>query len=200
MYLSLVKPFFDKILSIFVLLVFLPIYVIVSICILCIMGRPILFSQSRIGYGEKEFKVLKFRTMKNREDFPPDTPSRLRLTKFGLFLRRTSLDEIPQIFNIIKGDMSFIGPRPLLPEYLPLYSEKHKKRHSVKPGITGLAQVNGRNRLSWTEKFDLDVAYVKEVSLMTDIKILIKTLLVIFSGSDITPKNKEISERFNGKN
>ena len=160
------------------------------------MGRPILFKQERPGLNEKIFTLYKFRTM--RLSFQEIGDDEIRLTRLGKLLRSLSLDELPQLFNIIKGDMSFIGPRPLLVKYLPLYNEHQRKRHRVRPGLSGLAQVNGRNTLSWNEKFEYDVKYVENVTLIQDLKILIKTLIVILKKVGISSKTSVTMEEFKG--
>jgi undecaprenyl phosphate N,N'-diacetylbacillosamine 1-phosphate transferase len=167
--------------------------------ILIKIGRPILFKQQRPGYKEKIFTLYKFRTMSNNIDKHGSLLSdSKRLSKFGKIIRSTSLDELPQLFNVLKGDMSFVGPRPLLVEYLPLYSSKQKTRHNVKPGITGWAQVNGRNAISWQEKFELDCWYVENKSFILDIKILLLTFLRIFKRVGINSKTSATMEKFKG--
>jgi len=188
------KRFFDILGSLLLILVLSPLFVIVGILIFFKMGSPILFKQNRPGHNESIFEIYKFRTMLNG-DLSDDE----RLTKFGLKLRELSLDELPQLFNILKGDMSFIGPRPLLCEYLPLYDDNQKKRHLIKPGITGLAQVSGRNSLSWDDKFKLDIEYVENVSFMMDIKIAIKTIQKVYYKDGISSSSSKTMERFLGK-
>jgi len=183
-----------------VLLVLLsPLFVITSVAIYLSMGKPILFRQKRPGYKEKIFKIYKFRTMTNEKDengnFLPDEQ---RLKGIGKLIRSTSLDELPQLFNVLKGDMSFVGPRPLLVEYLPLYNERQKKRHNVKPGITGWAQVNGRNAISWEQKFEYDVWYVEHQSFWLDMKILWMTFLKVVKRSGVNSKNSATMEKFGG--
>ena len=174
------KLIFDKTLALILILLFSPIYLIVSILIFIKMGKPILFRQQRPGINEKIFGIYKFRTMTNEKDDKGELlPDEERLVGIGKFIRSTSLDELPQLFNVLKGNMSFVGPRPLLIEYLPLYNEKQKKRHTVKPGITGWAQVNGRNAISWKQKFDYDVWYVERQSYWLDMKILWMTFLKV---------------------
>lgn len=194
------KRAFDFILALFLILLFLPIFIIISFLILITMGRPILFSQSRPGYKEKIFGIYKFRTMTNDIDENGELlPDLQRLHGVGKFTRSTSLDELPQLFNVLKGDMSFVGPRPLLIEYLPLYSDRQKKRHDIPPGITGWAQVNGRNAISWKEKFELDVWYVEHHSFWLDIKILWLTFLKVLKRSDISSSNSVTAEKFKGE-
>jgi lipopolysaccharide/colanic/teichoic acid biosynthesis glycosyltransferase len=162
-------------------------------------GAGVFFFQERPGKNEKIFKVIKFKTMNDRKDASGNLlPDAQRLTKVGKFVRSTSLDEIPQLLNVIKGDMSLIGPRPLLVQYLPLYNETQRRRHEVRPGITGWAQVNGRNAISWAQKFAYDVWYVDNVSLSLDIKILIKTILKVFKRDGISSGTSATMEYFKG--
>lgn len=163
-------------------------------------GKPFFF-QWRPGLNGKLFKIIKFKTMNDKKDSEGNLlPNVQRLTKVGRFVRKTSLDEIPQLLNVIKGDMSLVGPRPLLPEYLPIYNEKQQRRHEVRPGITGWAQVNGRNTISWTQKFDYDVYYVDHCSLLLDIKILFKTVIKTIQAKDINAGKEIIMDKFNGTN
>ena len=172
---------------------------IISLLVRVKLGSPVLFRQQRPGKDGKVFDMIKYRTMTDQRDEKGDLlPDEMRLTKFGKLLRATSLDELPEIFLILKGDLSIIGPRPLLVSYLPLYNEHQKRRHEAKPGLTGYAQVNGRNAISWEEKFDLDVWYVDHVSFMTDIKILFKTVQVVFKRSGISSGTSETMEAFVG--
>ena len=195
----MIKSIFDKILALFLIILFSPIYIIVSLLIFFKMGRPILFRQKRPGYKEKIFGIYKFRTMTNEKDANGNLlPDDKRLVGIGKFIRSTSLDELPQLFNVLKGEMSFVGPRPLLEEYLPLYNEKQKRRHDVKPGITGWAQVNGRNAISWEQKFDYDVWYVDNQSFWLDIKILWLTFLKVVKRSDISSSTSSTMEKFTG--
>jgi len=193
------KLIFDKTLALILILLFSPIYLIVSILIFIKMGKPILFRQQRPGINEKIFGIYKFRTMTNEKDDKGELlPDEERLVGIGKFIRSTSLDELPQLFNVLKGNMSFVGPRPLLIEYLPLYNEKQKKRHTVKPGITGWAQVNGRNAISWKQKFDYDVWYVERQSYWLDMKILWMTFLKVIKRSDISSDTTVTMEKFEG--
>ena len=193
------KNLFDKSLALFLIIFFSPIYIIVSFLIYKKMGKPILFRQKRPGYKEKIFGIYKFRTMTNEKDADGNLlPDDKRLIGIGRFIRSTSLDELPQLFNVLKGEMSFVGPRPLLKEYLPLYNEKQKRRHDVKPGITGWAQVNGRNAISWEQKFDYDVWYVDNQSFLLDIKILWLTFLKVVKRSDISSSTSSTMEKFTG--
>ena len=195
----MIKSIFDKILALFLIILFLPIYIVVSLLIFFKMGSPILFRQKRPGYKEKIFGIYKFRTMTNEKDVDGNLlPDDKRLVGIGKFIRSTSLDELPQLFNVLKGEMSFVGPRPLLEEYLPLYNEKQKRRHDVKPGITGWAQVNGRNAISWEQKFDYDVWYVDNQSFWLDIKILWLTFLKVVKRSDISSSTSSTMEKFTG--
>ena len=192
------KNFCDKLFALFILIILSPIFLIVSILILNILGKPIIFKQVRPGYNNKLFTIYKFRTMgeiKNNAISPHDQS---RISILGKILRKLSLDEIPQLINIVKGDMSFVGPRPLLTEYLDLYSKEQLIRHTVKPGISGWAQINGRNALLWPEKFKLDVWYVYNQSFFLDIKIIILTFLKIFQFSDINSSKDLTSEPFKG--
>ena len=195
------KRLFDVLLSIFLLIILSPIIIIIYILVFVIMGKPAIFKQPRGGYKGKIFTIYKFRTMTNKTDEHGVLLSdEERLNSFGKFLRYTSLDEFPQIINVLKGDMSLIGPRPQIVEYLPLYSEKQFKRHDVKPGITGWAQVNGRNDISWTKKFEYDVWYVENQSFMLDMKILFKTFLHFFNPQGVSQEGHATVEKFNGKN
>ncbi len=195
----MLKSLFDKTLALFLIILFSPIYIVVSLLIFLKMGSPILFRQKRPGYKEKIFGIYKFRTMTNDTDKNGNLlPDDKRLVGIGKFIRSTSLDELPQLFNVLKGEMSFVGPRPLLEEYLPLYNEKQKRRHDVKPGITGWAQVNGRNAISWEQKFDYDVWYVDNQSFWLDIKILWLTFLKVVKRSDISSSTSSTMEKFTG--
>lgn len=195
----MLKSLFDKILALFLIIFFSPIYILVSLMIWKKMGTPILFRQDRPGYKEKIFSIYKFRTMTNETDSEGNLLSdEKRLVGIGKFIRSTSLDELPQLFNVIKGDMSFVGPRPLLIDYLDLYSSEQKRRHEVKPGITGWAQVNGRNAISWEQKFEYDVWYVDNQSFFLDIKILWMTFLKVLKRSDINSSNSVTIEKFKG--
>lgn len=181
-------------------LVFLsPLITIVAIISLFKMGRPIVFSQIRAGYQGKPIRIYKFRSMTNGKDENGNLlPDENRLTKYGLFLRRWSLDELPQLFNILKGDLSIVGPRPLHMNYLPLYSKKEARRHEVKPGITGWAQINGRNEISWQEKFAYDVWYVDNQSFLLDLKIICLTIPTIIRGNGINMDGQVTAPTFEG--
>ena len=201
---GLYERFFKRALDIFcslmALLVFWWLYVIVAILVRVKLGSPVLFTQDRPGKDEKIFKLYKFRTMTDARDESGNLlPDDVRLTKFGKLLRSTSLDELPEVFNILKGDMSIIGPRPLLVKYLPLYNEEQKRRHEVRPGLSGYAQVNGRNSVSWEEKFRMDVEYVDHVTFMGDVKIILGTLLKAFVKRDgINSETAATMEEFTG--
>lgn len=195
----MLKSFFDKILSLFLIIIFSPIYIIVSFLIYKKMGSPIFFKQKRPGYKEEIFGIYKFRTMTNKTDKDGNLlPDDQRLVGIGKFIRSTSLDELPQLFNVLKGEMSFVGPRPLLTEYLELYNDKQKRRHDVKPGITGWAQVNGRNAISWEQKFEYDVWYVENQSFTLDMEILWMTFLKVLKRSDISSSTSTTMEKFTG--
>jgi undecaprenyl phosphate N,N'-diacetylbacillosamine 1-phosphate transferase len=195
----MIKSIFDKLLALFLIILFLPLYIIISLLILLTMGKPVLFRQKRPGKDGKIFEIYKFRTMTDETDEKGELlPDEKRLSGIGKFIRSTSLDELPQLFNVLKGDMSFVGPRPLLVEYLPLYNERQKKRHHVKPGITGWAQVNGRNAISWEEKFEYDIWYVEHRSFWLDMKILYLTVLKIFERSGINTEDGVTMEKFKG--
>lgn len=193
------KRLFDVAISAFALLVLgLPLLVI-SWLVYRKLGSPILFRQIRPGLGGKPFEMIKFRTMTNSTGADGEMLSDAqRLTVFGRFLRSSSLDELPELWNVLKGQMSLVGPRPLLMEYLPLYNEHQNKRHSVKPGVTGWAQVNGRNAISWEEKFDLDVWYTENYSILLDIKIIMLTILKVFKREGISAQNDSTMPKFTG--
>ena len=193
------KRLFDIILSSMLLISLLPILIIISILIFLLNGYPIIFSQSRPGLNNELFKIYKFRTMINIKNNSIYTETK-RITTFGKFLRNYSIDELPELFNVLKGDMSFVGPRPLLPEYLNLYNKNQISRHNVKPGITGWAQINGRNSLSWSEKFEYDIWYVNNQNFLLDIKIIFITIIKLFKKENINNKYGKIPEKFNGKN
>ena len=189
----------DFILSLIAILVLSPILVLLASLVRVKLGSPILFKQPRPGLNEKIFMMYKFRTMTDETDRDGNLlPDNIRLTKFGRFLRSTSLDELPELFNILKGDMSIIGPRPLLVQYLPLYNEHQKRRHEVRPGLSGLAQANGRNAISWEDKFDLDVQYVDNVSFIGDWKIILLTIKKVLVREGISSNSSETMEPFKG--
>jgi sugar transferase EpsL len=187
MLLDMTKRLFDLSLSIVAFIVLMPVLALVYILVGIKLGRPVLFRQSRTGRGGRLFQLYKFRSMTSEVDASGRLlPDAVRLTTFGRLLRRTSLDELPELFNIIRGDMSLVGPRPLLPQYLDHYSERQNRRHEVLPGLTGWAQVNGRNGVGWNERFEMDVWYVENQSLALDIKILLLTILAVLSPSGIS--------------
>ncbi len=194
-----VKRLSDIILTIPVLILLSPIMTAIALLVLCIHGKPILFRQQRPGYKGQIFTIYKFRTMKNQVD-PQGRllPDKKRLTKLGRFLRATSLDELPELFNVLKGEMSLVGPRPLLIAYLPLYNSEQARRHDMPPGITGWAQVNGRNALSWQDKFQLDVWYIDHWSLWLDIKILFTTIVKVLKREGISQPGQATAAPFKG--
>lgn len=197
----IIKRLFDIICALGGIIVLSPIFIICAILIRTNLGSPIFFKQRRIGKINKEFEIIKFRTMKDNFDKDGNAlPDDQRMTKLGEVLRSLSLDELPELINILKGDMSLIGPRPLLVQYLPLYNERQIKRHDVTPGLTGWAQVNGRNLLTWNEKFELDVWYVENWSLGLDIKIFFMTFYKVFKREGISQEGKATMEFFNGNN
>jgi len=194
-----IKRPFDLFLVFLSLPLILPIYLFIVLLVLTQLNSPVLFRQSRLGLNGKIFNMYKFRTMTSECDKNGVLLSdEARLTTFGKFLRSTSLDELPSLWNVLKGDMCLVGPRPLLIEYLPLYSEKQSRRHEVKPGITGWAQVNGRNAISWDEKFDLDVWYVDNQSIWLDIKILWMTVKKVIARDGISQSNHVTMDKFKG--
>lgn len=189
----------DIVLSLVALIVLSPVITIVALLVRTKLGSPILFTQERPGLNEETFKMYKFRTMTDdKNEAGKHLPDEVRLTKFGKLLRATSLDELPELFNILKGDMSVIGPRPLLVQYLPLYNEFQKRRHEVRPGLSGLAQVNGRNAISWDDKFNLDVEYVDNVSFLEDWKIIFLTIKKVFVKEGISSDTAATMEAFTG--
>ena len=191
MYAKYIKRTLDLILSLMALIVLMPLMIIIGILVRINLGSPIIFKQKRPGKNEKIFTLYKFRTMTDKRDIDGNLlPDEYRLTKFGKFLRSTSLDELPELINIIKGDMAIVGPRPLLVEYLPYYTEEEKHRHDVRPGLTGLAQVNGRNAISWEEKLKYDTEYIKEISFYSDLKIIFKTIKKTIKREDILMGNE----------
>ena len=196
-----IKRVLEFIIALIGLILASPILLVVAILVKTKLGSPILFRQQRVGLNGEIFEMVKFRTMKDATDLEGNPlPDEERLTKFGQLLRKTSLDELPELWNVLKGDMSLVGPRPLLVEYLPLYSEEQMKRHHVRPGITGYAQVNGRNNISWTKKFELDVYYVENFSLWLDVKILFQTVAKVLGQADINQEGNVTMEKFNGMN
>lgn len=201
MYAKYFKRVIDFCLSLIGLIVLSPILIILIILGTIFMRGNPFFTQARPGKDEKIFKLIKFRTMDNRKDSDGNLlPDEVRLNKYGRFLRSTSLDELPELINILKGDMAIVGPRPLLIQYLPLYSSEQKRRHSVRPGLTGWAQVNGRNGISWTKKFELDVEYVQNISFSMDLKIIIMTVKAVVLRDGISSKTCDTMEDFDGTN
>ena len=199
MYKLFFKIFFDFILSLIAIIMLSPVYLIVIVLVRIKLGSPVFFTQKRPGKDEKIFKMYKFRTMTNEVDENGNLlPDDKRLTKFGKLLRSTSLDELPELFNILKGDMSIVGPRPLLVRYLPLYNEYQKHRHDARPGFTGWAQCNGRNSISWEEKFDLDVYYVNHITFLLDVKIIFKTVKTVLCREGISSEASATMEEFRG--
>lgn len=201
MYRQFFKRFLDFFVAFMALLVLSPLLIPITLLLaLANSGKPFFF-QKRPGKNERIFQIVKFKTMTDERDSKGGLlPDEKRLTTVGSFVRKTSIDELPQLINVIKGDMSLIGPRPLLPQYLSLYSERQKKRHSVRPGITGWAQVNGRNAISWTKKFEYDVWYVENLSFSLDVKIIFKTIKKVLISEGINTANMATTEAFNGKN
>jgi len=200
-YVHFIKRLIDFVIAITTLLLLLPVIVIVTILLfIANKGKPFFF-QERIGKNEKSFYVIKFKSMNDKRDAQGKLlPDNIRLTRVGSFVRKTSLDELPQLINVLKGDMSLVGPRPLLPKYVPLYSQEQRKRHLVQPGITGWAQVNGRNSISWTEKFKLDVYYQQNISFMLDAKILFLTVLKVINREGVNQSDERPMMPFNGSN
>lgn len=199
MYQLFIKRLFDFILSLMAIIILSPVFIIVALLVRIKLGSPILFKQERPGLNEKIFKMYKFRTMTSEVDKEGNLlPDEVRLTSFGQLLRSTSLDELPELFNIFKGDMSIVGPRPLLVKYLPLYNDEQKHRHDVRPGLTGLAQVNGRNAISWEDKFKYDVEYTKNVTFMNDLKIIFETILKVIKRDGISSEKSVTMEEFKG--
>ncbi|RTI86682.1 undecaprenyl phosphate N,N'-diacetylbacillosamine 1-phosphate transferase [Campylobacter jejuni] len=200
MYEKVFKRIFDFILALVLLVLFSPVILLTALLLKITQGS-VIFIQNRPGLDEKIFKIYKFKTMSDERDEKGDLLSdELRLKAFGKIVRSLSLDELLQLFNVLKGDMSFVGPRPLLVEYLPFYNEEQKLRHKVRPGITGWAQVNGRNAISWQKKFELDVYYVKNISFFLDLKIMFLTALKVLKRSEVSKEGHVTTEKFNGKN
>jgi len=201
MYRNFLKRVIDILGALFLLILTSPIIIATAIFIYFKVSRDVIFTQARPGLNEKIFKIYKFKTMSDERDANGELlPDEQRLGKFGKLIRSLSLDELPQLFNVLKGDMSFIGPRPLLVEYLPLYDAEQATRHDVRPGITGLAQVNGRNAISWAEKFKFDARYVRELSFALDVKIAILTVQKVLKRSGVSKEGMATTEKFNGRN
>ncbi|SDR70111.1 sugar transferase [Gramella sp. MAR_2010_147] len=201
MYRKFFKPFLDFIISLTGLVIISPLLILIIILLaIANNGKPFFF-QNRPGKSGRNFKIVKFKTMTDATDDEGELLSDAkRLTTIGEFVRKTSIDEIPQLFNVLKGDMSIVGPRPLLPQYLKLYNDRQMKRHNVKPGITGWAQVNGRNAISWTQKFEYDAWYVENISFGLDLKILFRTIRKVLILEGINTKDMATTEPFNGSN
>lgn len=197
----IIKRIIDIVGSLIALIILSPILIITGILVYLKLGKPIFFVQNRVGKNNKIFKMIKFRSMKDAKDkFGEDLPDEERLTPFGEKLRSFSIDELPELINVLKGDMSLVGPRPLLVEYLKLYSDEQIRRHEMKPGITGLAQINGRNSISWNEKFKLDVIYIDNYNLILDIKILFMTVFKVLKRDGISQEGNVTMESFTGNN
>ena len=193
------KRLFDFFVSLIALIVLSPVILVTALLIRSKIGSPVVFKQQRPGRGESAFHVFKFRSMTDERDSKGELlPDNVRLTSFGKVIRKFSLDELPQLLNVLKGDMSFVGPRPLLMEYLNLYDKRQKKRHNVRPGITGWAQVNGRNAISWEQKFEYDVWYVENHSFLLDIKILFLTVMKVFKSEGISQDGQATMTKFKG--
>lgn len=200
MYKNFIKRAFDLSLALVLLVLFSPVILLTAL-MLKITQKSVIFTQLRPGKDEKPFVIYKFKTMSDERDEGGELlPDELRLKSFGKLVRSLSLDELLQLFNVLKGDMSFVGPRPLLMEYLSLYNERQKLRHKVRPGITGWAQVNGRNNISWEKKFELDVYYVENLSFLLDIKILFLTAFKVLKRSGVNKEGQATTEKFNGTN
>ncbi len=201
LYVHLFKPLFDFFVALTIFLLLLPLFLILTLVLSIVNGGKAFFLQERGGMHERIFKVIKFKTMSDKRDAHGNLlPDADRLTVFGKFVRRTSLDEIPQLINVLKGDMSLVGPRPFISDYLPLYSAVQRQRFLVRPGITGWAQINGRNAITWTKKLEYDVWYANNISLTLDIRIMIKTISKVFKTSDVNQSTMVTAERFNGYN
>ena len=200
-YRKFVKRFLDIIFSAFGLVILSPVLLLTAILVSIKLGSPVIFKQERPGKDGKIFLLRKFRSMTDKKDSAGKLlPDSDRLTAFGKKLRATSLDEMPELFNILKGDMSIVGPRPLLVEYLPLYNSEQNRRHEVRPGLTGYAQVNGRNSISWHEKFTMDVKYVDNLSFLLDVKIFLSTFAMLFSRKGVSSATSDTMEKFPGNN
>lgn len=199
MYAKYVKRPLDFILSLLAIIILSPIMLIIYILVRIKLGKPAIFKQQRPGKNEKIFTLYKFRTMTDERDEDGNLlPDEKRLTKFGKMLRSTSLDELPELFNILKGDMAIVGPRPLLVEYLKLYNNEQRKRHNVRPGLTGLAQVSGRNLISWQDRFEKDIYYVNNLTFMNDLKIILVTVKKVIKREGISQDNNVTMEKFKG--
>ncbi len=201
LYCKLIKRFMDFLIAALSIIIFSPLLIMLAILVRVKLGGPVIFKQERPGLNGKVFKLYKFRTMTDAKDENGNLlDDEYRLTSFGKKLRSTSLDELPELYNILKGDMSIVGPRPLLVKYLPLYNDEQKRRHDVRPGLTGLAQVSGRNAITWTEKFNKDIEYVDNVSLGLDISIFFKTIYCVLKKEGINSDSAATMEDFTGNN
>ena len=201
LYCKLIKRFMDFLIAALSIIIFSPLLIILAILVRVKLGGPVIFKQERPGLNGKVFKLYKFRTMTDAKDENGNLlDDEYRLTSFGKKLRSTSLDELPELYNILKGNMSIVGPRPLLVKYLPLYSDEQKRRHDVRPGLTGLAQVSGRNAITWTEKFNKDIEYVDNVSLGLDVSIFFKTIYCVLKREGINSDSAATMEDFTGNN
>lgn len=199
MYSKYIKRILDLNLSLLALIILMPVIIVIGILVRIKLGKPIIFKQKRPGKNERIFTLYKFRTMTEEKDEEGNLlPDSERLTKFGRFLRSTSLDELPELINIIKGEMAIVGPRPLLVEYLPLYNEEQKHRHDVRPGLTGLAQISGRNAIQWEEKFKEDIEYISKITFIQDIKIILKTFVKVFKKDGINQEGNVGMRKFEG--
>ncbi len=199
MYKKFVKRMLDIFFSLILILLLSPVYLVLAILVAIKLGTPVIFKQERPGKDEKIFCLYKFRSMTNKKDANGELlPDEERLTSFGKRLRSTSLDELPELINILKGEMSFVGPRPLLVEYLPLYNEEQKHRHDVRPGLTGLAQVSGRNNLEWKKRFEKDIEYVNNITFKNDVKIVGKTIKKVLLKEDIKQTGNATVQKFTG--
>ncbi|HRI21864.1 MAG TPA: sugar transferase [Panacibacter sp.] len=199
LYPDFIKPLLDFSVAFFAFLLLLPLFLFITILLLIANNGKPFFFQLRPGKNEKIFQLIKFKTMNEKKDMQGNLlPDAARLTGLGKFIRKTSIDELPQLLNVIKGDMSIVGPRPLLAEYLPLYSIPQKRRHAVKPGITGWAQVNGRNAISWQQKFEYDIYYAAHISFVLDMKILLLTFAKVFKSEDINAEGQATMQKFTG--
>ena len=201
LYCKLIKRFMDFLIAVLSIIIFSPLLIILAILVRVKLGGPVIFKQERPGLNGKVFKLYKFRTMTDAKDENGNLlDDEYRLTSFGKKLRSTSLDELPELYNILKGDMSIVGPRPLLVKYLPLYSDEQRRRHDVRPGLTGLAQVSGRNAITWTEKFNKDIEYVDNVSFGLDVSIFFKTIYCVLKREGINSDSAATMEDFTGNN
>lgn len=199
MYKKFIKTFFDFLIALLLLILLSPFFILITLALFIANRGTPFFLQHRPGKNDKIFTIIKFKTMNDKKDATGNLLSDAdRLTKIGVFIRKTSLDEIPQLLNVVNGDMSIIGPRPLLVEYLPLYNQTQKRRHQVKPGITGWAQVNGRNAISWDDKFKLDVYYVEKQNFLLDLKIILLTIKKVFFFKEITQQGQATTTKFEG--